>query len=542
MLEMLQSDGYDIKERELSRLRKKKGLQMRAANTGQAVVAPAKRSRSQMEAPDDDIDPATAHTEDSENDNASEPAIEEASSLPAEVIEKRRKHLEKLQNESEKRLHNHTRRRRTRPWAGLPADPPAPPRFPSETTIDEAKHILSLDQKAYIKVREQFQSICEQANIRKKTEAGGDQWQQAKDRLVTENEYLQPVFFTDEPVDHTQHNLALDVICSDVTKRMRTLHNRLTIQECKNILNTNPEEARRLRKSFEDILRADHFTSKLEAGPEHWNELKAQWLNQSSHLQELLREGYADPQYGRRIKAMELLCRDVMKRLRDEQTRKDPKRKQNSSTTSKTHSKSPAAQSKGVALAARALAATRLPPSPTEMSSQEKSVPNQPAPASTPLAGISDYADLQIDPKLLLAANDPSLGLTSRTPNSHYTLPSQPSRQLQHQQPLSHSQAQPIYFRLSPLSPVQQEPKIWLATLAGVPSLDNLRSLALTSHGHFPTQNSLSVVKVEGLVLSSVEGMGQGAEMRYPIDEDDELLAYLQHVKGGKATFRVQFV
>ena len=543
MLEMLQNDGYDIKERELSRLRKKKGLQMRAANTGQAVLAPAKRSRSQMEAPDDDIDPATAQIEDSENDNASEPAIEEASSLPPEVIEKRRKHLEKLQNESEKRLRNHTRRRRTRPWAGLPADPPAPPRFPSETTIDEAKHILSLDQKAYIKAREQFQSICEQANIRKKTEAGGDQWQQAKDRLVTENESLHPVFFTDEPVDHTQHNLALDVICSDVTKRMRTLHNRLTIQECKNILNTNPEEARRLRKSFEDILRADHFTSKLEAGPEHWNELKAQWLNQSSHLQELLREGYADPQYGRRIKAMELLCRDVMKRLRDEQTRKDPKKKQNNSTTPKTHSESPAAQSKGVALAAQALAATRLPPSPTEMSSQGESAPKQPVPVlNVPLAGIRDYADLQIDPKLLVAANDPSLSLTSRTPNGHYTLSSQPSRQLQHQQSLSHSQAQPIYFRLSSLSLVQQEPKIWLATLAGVRSVDNLRSLALTSHGHLPTQNSLSVVKVEGLVLSSVEGMRQGAEMRYPIDEDDELLAYMQHVKGGKATFRVQFV
>lgn len=543
MLEILQNDGYDIKERELSRLRKKKGLQMRAANTGQAVVAPAKRSQSQMDTLDEDIDPATAQIDDNENDNASEPAIEEAPSLPPEVIEKRRKHLEKLQNESEKRLRNHTRRRRTRPWAGLPADPPAPPRFPSETTIDEAKRILIIDQKAYIKVREQFQSICEQANIRKKTEAGGDQWQQAKDRLVTENESLHPVFYSDEPVDHTQHNLALDVICSDVTKRMRTMRNKLTIQECKNILNTNPEEARRLRKSFEDILRADHFTSKLEAGPEHWNDLKAQWLDRSSHLQELLREGYADPQYGRRIKAMELLCRDVMKRLRDEQTRKDPKRKQNSSTTSKTNSKSPGAQSKGVALAAQALAATRLPPSPTEMSSQGECEPSQPAPASNvPLAGMTDYTDLQIDPKLLLAANDPSLGLTSTMPNGHYTLPSQLSRQLQHQQSLSYSQAQPIYFRLSPLSPIAQEPKVWLATLAGVRSVDNLRSLALTSHGHCPMQNILSVIKVEGLVLSSVDGMGQGAEMRYPIDEDDELQAYLQHVKGGKATFRVQFV
>lgn len=240
---------------------------------------------------------------------------------------------------------------------------------------------------------------------------------------------------------------------------------------------------------------------------------------------------------------MELLCRDVMKRLRDEHTRKDPRRKQNSSGTARTQAKTSGAQSKGVALAAQALAATRLPPSQAPIPSQVESARNQPGPASNVrLAGINDYSDLQIDPKLLLAANDPSPGLTSTMPTGHYSSKSQPSRQLQHHQPLSYSQAQPIYFRLSPLSPIQQEPKVWLATLAGADSVENLRSLALTSHGHLPMQNSLSVITVEGLVLSSVDGIGQGAEMRYPIDEDDELQAYLQHVKGGKATFRVQFV
>lgn len=413
MLEALHRDGYDIKERELSRLRKKKGLQMRAANSSQALVVPAKRKSSQMEVSDEKYDPAIAQVDANEDHNLSQPAAEQTPTLPPEVQEKRQKHLEKLQIESEKRYKDHTRRRRTRPWAGLPADPPAPPRFPSETTIDEAKHILGLDHKAYVGVREQFQSICEQENIRKKTEAGDGQWQYAKDRLATENQYLHLVFFIDEPVDHTQHNLALDVICSDVTKRMRTLNNRLTIQECKNILRTNPEEARQLRKSFEDILRAGHFTSKLEAGPEHWNELKRQWLRKSLHLQELLREGEADPEYRTRVKAMELICRDVMKRLRDEHTRKDPTKKQNAANTAHALPQSPATQGSGVELAARALAATPLPLSHSAASSQMRLIPpaDQPVPTSNALlAGIADYSDFQIDPKLL-AASDPSLSL-----------------------------------------------------------------------------------------------------------------------------------
>ena len=544
MLQILESEGYSIKERELSRLRKKKGLQMRAANVGQSIVAPARRSGSQIQAHDENIDPAIAHIEGNETNDIDTSGVEEAPALPPEIIEKRQRHLEKLQSESDKRYRNHTRRRRTRPWAGLPADPPAPPRFPSETTIDEAKRILGLDHKAYVSLREQFQSICEQEKIRKKTEAGGDQWQHAKDRLVAENEILHPVFYTDEPVDHTQHNLALDVICSDVTKRMRTLTNRLTIQECKNILKTNPEEARRLRKSFEDILRADHFTSKLEAGPEHWNELKARWLDQSTHLKELLREGEADPEHELQNKAMELICRDVMKRLRDEHTRKDSKRKRTTSAVANDFSQSPVAQSNDVALAAQALAATPLPSSRGQNPSEATpaSAHNQTNSAMLPLAGITDYGDLQIDPKLLLAANDPSMSFAPSIPNGNYTVPSQPSQQAPHYLSTFQLHPRPIYFRLSHQSPIQQEPKVWLATLAGIASVDNLRSLALSSHSHVPLQGSVSVVKVEGLVLSSVDGSGQGAEMRYPIDEDDELLAYLQHVKGGKATFRVQFV
>ena len=544
MLQTLQREGYDIKERELSRLRKKKGLQLRAANTGNASVVPAKRNWSELGPPDDKIDPAISGASVEDHQAESVPNAVQITTLPPEVIEKRQKHLEKLQSESDKRYHNHTRRRRTRPWAGLPADPPGPPRFPSETTIDESKQILGLNPQAYVSVREQFQAICEEEKIRKKTEAGAEQWQHVKNRLIAENPVLHAVYFTNQPVDHTQQNLALDVICSDVTKRMRTMNTRLTIQECKNILKTNPEEARRLRRSFENILRADSFTSKLEAGPEHWKELKEQWRDQSTHLQDLLRDGEADPEYGLKIKAMEMMCRDVMKRLRDEQTRKEPIKKLNAPGPKVPRSS--ASQDNGVRLAAQALAATPLPSSHARAPVQAPPTPAQhqpPSKSSVPLAGITSYSDMQIDPKLLLAANDSSLSLNPDTDQNNYTISDEPSQQMHHHGPGSISQPQPIYFRLSPNSPIQQEPKVWLASLDGVRSVDNLRSLAHRSHSHFSYQSGVSVVKVEGLVLSSVNGMGTGgAEIRYPIDEDDELLAYLQHVTDSKATFRVQFV
>jgi hypothetical protein len=71
--------------------------------------------------------------------------------------------------------------------------------------------------------------------------------------------------------------------------------------------------------------RNDHFTSKLETGPEHWAEPKPQWIDETPLLKELLADGGNDPQHAHKLKALEVLCRDVMKRLRDAQeTRCNP--------------------------------------------------------------------------------------------------------------------------------------------------------------------------------------------------------------------------
>ena len=421
MLKILQKDGYPVGERELSRLRKKHGLQMRAASEKTTTVASKKRKRSEV---DDSLGSqleAAASNEaslpdvgpDSESPQADAGAeAEDAPTLPPEVHEKRQKHLEALQAESDHRYRTKTRRRRTRPWAGLPADPPGPPRFPSETTIDEAKQILNMSHTIYPSLREQCQAICEREDVRKKTDAGVEKWRFVQERLVTENEHLSNVFYENHDSDHKQLWLAVEVICADVTKRMRTSDNRLTIQECKNILGVNPEEARQLRKAFEDILRKDSFVSKLEAGQEHWEGLKAHWIAGSQHLQRLVEHGPTDAEYANKTKAMELLCRDVMKRLRDENAKKDPLRlrtKEKDITTSTIttmakKAKQSAAPKENITAStpiegnagATTLATQALAAAPANGYFQTQQVPFH-------------YGNLQIDPKLLLAASIPLL-------------------------------------------------------------------------------------------------------------------------------------
>ncbi|KAJ0376996.1 hypothetical protein COL922a_014130, partial [Colletotrichum nupharicola] len=88
-----------------------------------------------------------------------------------------------------------------------------------------------------------------------------------------------------------------------------------------------------IRNAFYNTLKQDHFTSKLEAGDEHWKELKEQWIQGSDLLQRILAPGSADPEHATKLKALEVLCRDVMKRLRDVQTKRDSSRKRQAPST-----------------------------------------------------------------------------------------------------------------------------------------------------------------------------------------------------------------
>ncbi len=408
-----------------------------------------------------------------------------------------------MQAESDERWAARKRRRRTRGWAGLPADPPGPPRFPSETTLDESKVILSLDNETYRNLRDEFQSICEENGVYKKTVAGPEKWQAVKDRLIRENPHLETVFWNEQPHELERKHLALDVICLDVTKRMRTLERRMTIAEAKNVLAINPEQSRQVRNSFYATLKADHFTSKLEAGDGHWNELKQRWIAGSELLQGILAPGNADPQHATKVRAIEVLCRDVMKRLRDDQTKKDPSRKKQFNT-------GPGPGPARPRMSSQSTTASFVPTAPM-------------VPSQVNTAPMPHPSELQIDPSLLLAASDPSVAVGPHHHHHQYSAAAFLPTQYQPQPaPI------PVFFRLNPHSQVQQGAKLWLGTLSSG-SVAELRQLA---RKEYP---SSAVIRIDGVVKDP-----SGNDLSYRIDHDDELDAYLAHTTGGKATFIVQ--
>ncbi|OQE29688.1 hypothetical protein PENSTE_c002G02076 [Penicillium steckii] len=521
MLRILNEEGYEIKERELMRVRAKNRWLLRVPNGMKSQL----NTGTQDKQPEDEGLLALQHEvykQDTEFESAETlppqsvtPIVEDPASpgLSPEVAAKRKERLEQLKSESAERWASRKRRRRTRGWAGMPADPPGPPRFPSETTIDESKQYLNLDNSMYRRLRDHFQRICEDAGFVKKTAAGPERWQAAKDKLIQESPHLQQVFNA-EPNQRDAKALALDVVCTDVTKRMRTLERRMTIAEAKNALGINPEESRQIRNAFYDTLRADHFTSKLEAGDEHWQDLKTQWIRNSPLLQRILEPrggpGQADPDHIMKFKAMEVLCRDVMKRLRDDQTKRDPARKR---STPRRSSNPPHTTSSNETPVGNNIIGNGISNGISTLASQ--------ALASAPITG-SDLGDMQIDPSLLQAAND-----TSSFTNPQHE---EPGGAFEYMDPiispsLLHT---PISFEISSQSHLQgPPPKNWMEKLASR-SVDELRQIISNKYPY--------------AIISKIEGIDRddhGNENIFLIDEDHELDGYLGHVNGRKALFRL---
>ncbi|KAH7412448.1 hypothetical protein BKA64DRAFT_658891 [Cadophora sp. MPI-SDFR-AT-0126] len=551
MLRTLNDEGYDIKERELMRVRAKNrwllrvpnGMKTKKKDSDQDVISQLQQALY----PGEQMADAEADDEPLEDMSMPQTRTSRGDSPPLspEVMRKRQERLSKLQAESAERWATRKRRRRTRGWAGLPADPPGPPRFPSETTIDESKAFLSLDNRLYRDIRARFQRICEEADIIKKTIAGPERWEAAKDRLVQESPHLQSVFWANEDNQEAK-KLALDVVCSDVTKRMRTLERRMTIAEAKNSLGVNPEESRQLRNAFYQVLKADHFTSKLEAGEDHWKELKATWINGSELLQSILAPGDADPQHQEKVKAMEVLCRDVMKRLRDDQTKRDPTRKKKFDSNftvpeadmnpfdMKEYQPGPdesLIQAAALAQAQSQMQNQVLPHTRTQPRGQS-GLNHAQSQQQARQQVMVDHNDMQIDPSLLLAAaNDPSLmtrGMQNQFADQYVDqqYAAQAAQAAFQPAPASF----PLYIRLHPNSEVTSQTRLWLATMSST-SLDELRQLA--------------TVKFPGTIAIRIEGVikpPNGNEMLLPIDQDDELEAYFAAIGGVKPMFQVQLV
>jgi hypothetical protein len=330
---------------------------------------------------------------------------------------------------------------------------------------------------------------------------------------------------------------------------MRTLERRMTIAEAKNALGVNPEESRQLRNAFYQVLKADHFTSKLEAGEEHWKELKQTWINDSELLQGILAPGDADPQHQEKVKAMEVLCRDVMKRLRDDQTKRDPTRKKKfDSNFTAPNSNLPqfdAPQGNGfqpgphdalVQAATQAQAQSQLQTQPRAQSRAQAGLNRAQAQARQAQSHgqvMVDHNDMQIDPSLLLAAaNDPSLmsrGMQGQFSEQQY-VDQQYAAQAAQSAFAPSTSSIAVYFRLHPASDVQSHVRLWVATLSSI-SVDELRQLAVVRHPH------TIAIRIEGVMKQA-----NGHEATISIDQDEELEAYLGGVGGVKPIFSVQLV
>lgn len=366
------------------------------------------------------------------------------------------------------------------------ADIRGPPRYPSETTLGEVRNLLQLDKQMYWDMRSQFEDICHQRGIVRKTTCGPEAWQAAKDYLVQTNPHLNQVFSNPDQSLLQRMRLSLDVACMDVTKHIRNAGKSLTLADAKNILGINPDQARELRDSLMSILAANGFVNTFES--DNLGELKEQWMDQTGLRTQIpIEEG---PDKERVVKAINLLCREIMKRWREEQAKRDPTKARKPKTKS------------GVPAIPRNRKSTTTAPQATMASAKAE----------------AERDDPQIDPSLLLAASNHSL-LDEPLP-----LPA-PYPQLD-----ASSNPIPAYFRLHPMSTAQGAPSLWLGTLAH-PNVQSLQAAALSCRiGGHPSQ----IGRIEGMV-----GSPAAPEMMIQIDHDDELQAYLSHVGAGKATFVV---
>ncbi|KAH9818150.1 Clr5 domain [Teratosphaeria destructans] len=283
-------------------------------------------------------------------------------------------------------------KKKTRGRAQLPADiPSAESRFNSETTLTECKDCLRLDNDMYMAIRSDFEQICVEHDVeRKKAALDSGLWQQVKDQLVRENMHLSALMHPLQP-DLEKKAVALDNICCDVTKRMRVMNKgKLRLAEANNLLGLNPRISKQVRGLFQDILARGNYTNRQECGEEHWTEMRNEWHAMSPILTQAVADSLVNP---RKMKAIDLLGREAVKRYTDDKTKAELQLQNGHAPGKPPKPKGPP----------RAVPPKRVPP------------PKEPKPRGRPR---KDNVDPQLDPAL--AALDDPIPVDFRLgPDSH---------------------------------------------------------------------------------------------------------------------------
>ncbi|KAK3116939.1 hypothetical protein LTR53_002162 [Teratosphaeriaceae sp. CCFEE 6253] len=502
----LEGEGWEMGDNEFQRLRKGNGLIRRGmlgaydTAAGASKKADKKRKRDAVETVQPDIEYSQAwHGGGGSTSMCAATSLYQPGVTPAEAA-RRAQHLVDVQALSDQAMATGKRRRRIRGYGHLGPDAPGlPPRYGSETTLDECKSFLQLSNDVYNTVRGEFEAICHDMEIeRKKTAVESGLWQAAKDRLVGENIHLSATLDPHQP-DYERKANALDVICADVTKRMRNRPKKLTISEANNVLGLNPNASKELRRAFYNILEQDQYTTRLACGDEHWNELSQAWFATSPVLQTVMAEGDAH-----KLKCVELLCRDACKRHNDDCARRDPTRRQ---FQQKDYGPGPGTARPVVAktVAKKWAAAIKAESGKT-----------------TTTAAVAAIAEKKGKGKKVTkvhAKSKPAITAISLDPALADPEPVPPSEPL----------AIPAQFRLAPQSQiVGNHPRSWPGELTS-------RTVAALHQAATNKAGAARVTKVHGMIKSE----GGSGEESYGIERNEELDVYLQAAGEEGASFLV---
>jgi hypothetical protein len=368
------------------------------------------------------------------------------------------------------------RRRRIRGHAAQPPDAPGvPPRYKSETSLNECKAYLQLDNERYQTVRQQFTEICKEMDIQKKTKCEAGQWEESKDRLIRENLHLNAVMHIPHPNPDEVSN-ALEVICSDVTKRIRVINTTVTIQDANNGLQLNPAESKRVRHIFYTLLDNDGYKNKTAYDNERWEQIFQLWLTKDEALVRIQQQGI-DAQ---KRKYLKVLTRDAMKRLTDFRVKTDP---QNRNWVDGTYGPGP-------------------PPAKRQKPSKSA---NHPAPKPPKKRGPSTLGSIPLDPELSIFAPAPPVV-------SPISLPVEAE------------------FHLAPESRlIGYHPKAWTGELMKC-SVASLHKAGTGKIGAAQVVQVIGMVRSAGVVSGDDETAGEATE-KYKIETDNDLAAYLHTTK-----------
>ena len=492
MASIMHDEGFDISELRIARLRRKHGLVLRNERDFAEPASLAGRTASASHQAQDVFDAGdnfsglqqqhAGMTSISDTPYQTIPAQHVAAPMAAPMAP--RKRTQELMEQSEELLQTKKRRRRLRGLGPLPADAPGmPPRYKSETSLNECKAYLQLDNERYQTLRQQFMDICNEMEIVKKTKCEPGQWETAKDRLIRENLHINAVMHIPHPSPHEVSN-ALEVICADVTKTIRVRNTRITMQDANNGLQLNPAESKHVRHLFYELLEQDGYTTKVEFGTERWEELFQIWLTKSEVLMRIQQQGI-DAQ---KLKFLKVLTRDAQKRLCDSRIKNNP---ENRLWVEGTYGPGPAA--------AR----------PTKSSKPKE--PKAPKKKRGQDAGPT--------------ALDPSLAIFAPAPPEPSPIPL----------PIE------AEFRLAPESRlVGYHPKVWTATLekCSVPGLHKAGTGKTGAarvgklFGIVKTSDGVGQVGIEGIegIEAAAGGLDEG-ENKYAIETDSDLIAYLHTAK-----------